>query len=159
MLLLYHKFIKNARTVFLRGMILCFRVGMLNDKIFHFSNLSSKKSLIFASELLPIVVPVGLFLCSFSSLSVDRALEFSSSFRCRLFIVFFLTQFIFHAWVLYLFPKNSQCLFKGHILSIYTRHLCLYLPHDEMSTHVFVGSLFANELKLLFYPVVKLSCS
>ena len=124
MLLLYHKFIKNARTVFLRGMILCFAVGLQNDKIFYFWNLSSKKSLIFASELLPIVVPVGLFLCSFAFLSFYRALEFSSSFGCWLFIVFFLANTIFDTSSFTLLSKNSQCFFEAHVLSVNTRHLC-----------------------------------
>ena len=88
MLLLYHDFTKNARTVFHRGMILCFEVGMLNDKIFYFSNLSNKKSLFSSSEGFTIVIQVGVFLCSIALLSFYRALEFTLSFGCWLFIVF-----------------------------------------------------------------------
>ena len=156
MLLLYHKFIKNARNVFLRGMILCFAVGLQNDKIFYIWNLSSKKSLIFASELLPIVVPVGLFLCFFALLSFYRALEFSSSFRCWFFIVFFLANTIFNTSSFTFLTKNSQTFLKAHVFSVNTRHRLKYLLHDEMSTHAFVSSQSANERKLQFFLVAKL---
>ena len=35
MILLYHKFIKNARTVFLRGMIFGIGVSRVDEKIFY----------------------------------------------------------------------------------------------------------------------------
>jgi len=88
MLLLYHDFTKNARTVFHRGMILCFEVGMLNDKIFYFLNFGNKKSLFSSSEGFTIVIQVGVFLCSFALLSFYRALEFPLSFPVWFLIVF-----------------------------------------------------------------------
>ena len=43
MLLLYHEFTKNARTVFLRGIFLCVGIRELDDKIFYFCNFGSEK--------------------------------------------------------------------------------------------------------------------
>ena len=123
MILLYHDFIKNARNIFWRGVILCFAVGLQNDKIFYFWNLSSKKSLTSAFKLLSIVVPMGLFTRCFSFLSVDCALEFSSSFPVWLFVVFSFANIIFDTCCITLFTKDAKCFFKGHILSCNTRHL------------------------------------
>ena len=124
MLLLYHKFIKNARTVFLRGMILWVGVVESDDKIFYFSNFSRKMKSISTLELLPIVIPVSSLLCLFSLLSFYRALEFSLSFPVWLFIVFFLANTIFDTSSFTLLSKNSQCFFEAHVLSVNTRHLC-----------------------------------
>ena len=88
MILLYHKFIKNARSVFLRGMIFGIGVSRVDDKIFYFCNFSSKKSLFSAFKVFTIVVPVGVFTRCFSLLSFYRALEFSLSFPIWFLVVF-----------------------------------------------------------------------
>ena len=43
MLLLYHEFTKNARTVFLRGIFFCVGIRKIDDKIFYFLECSSEK--------------------------------------------------------------------------------------------------------------------
>ena len=43
MILLYHNFTNNARTVFLWGMIFGIGVGRLDDKIFYFLEVSRQK--------------------------------------------------------------------------------------------------------------------
>ena len=127
--ILYHNFIKIANTIFGRS-----------------SKLSSGKVLSPRKFISVSIVSWVLIWCFKMSLPLLVFLSFT--LHCWFLIEFEFATAFFYLGILTLLTKNTNCLFRRHVSTVYTRHV----PPDfeggffRKSTLVFLGSVFVSKV-------------